>query len=163
MELRLGVCKTFTILDYRLVVFGDFNPYVLVRSVDDRWAVAKAERWRGCVGVSQELALHLYPYYGWSRVPVEADFIVEQAEPQPARRVVMVVPFGITEAVVRRQLTGYPLVEGSVALEYLEHIEFGNIASVEPPMSVLTESTQLKIIEKPVEDDAVVFGRRLKK
>jgi len=163
MELRLGVCKTFTILDYRLVVFGDFNPYVLVRSVDGRWAVAKAERWRGCVGVSQELALYLYPYYGWSRVPVEADFIVEQAEPQPARRVVMVVPFGITEAVVRRQLTGYPLVEGSVALEYLEHIEFGNIASVEPPMSVLTESTQLKIIEKPVEDDAVVFGRRLKK
>lgn len=163
MELRLGVCKTSTILDYRLVVFGDFNPYVLVRSVDGRWAVAKAERWRGCAGVSQELALYLYPYYGWSRIPVEADFVVERAEPQPARRVVMVVPFGITEAVVRRQLTGYPLVEGSVALEYLEHIEFGNIASVEPPMSVLTDSTQLKIIEKPVEDDAVVFGRRLKK
>ncbi len=64
---------------------------------------------------------------------MEADFIIEQTEPQPARRVVMVVPFGITEAVVRRQLTGYPLVEGSVALEYLEHIEFGYIASAEPP------------------------------
>jgi hypothetical protein len=163
MELRLGVCKTSSILDYRLVVFGDFSPYVLVRSVEGRRAVAKAERWRGCVGVSRELALYLYPYYGWGRVPVEADFIIEQTEPQPAKRVVMVVPFGITEVVVRRQLTGYPLVEGSVALEYLEHIEFGDIASVEPPLSVLTDSTQLKIIEKPVEDDAVVFGRRLKK
>jgi len=160
MELRLGVCKTSTILDYRLVVFGDFSPYVMVRCVDGRRAVAKAERWRGCVGVSRELALYLCPYYGWGRVPVEADFIIEQTEPQPARRVVMVVPFGITEAVVRRQLTGYPLVEGSVALEYLEHIEFGDIASVEPPMSILTDSTQLKIIEKPVGDDAVVFGRR---
>jgi hypothetical protein len=91
---------------------------------------------------------------------VEADFIVEQTEPQPARRVVMVVPFGITEAVVRRQLAGYPLVQGSVALEYLEHIEFGEIATVEPPMSVLTDSTQLRIVEKPVEDDTVVFGQR---
>jgi len=160
MKLKLGICKTSTILDYRFVVFGDFSPYVLVRSVDGRWAVAKAERWRGCVGVSRELALYLYPYYGWGRIPVESDFIIEQTEPQPARRVVMVVPFGITEAVVRRQLTGYPLVEGSVALEYLEHIEFGYIASVEPPLSVLTDSTQLKIIEKPVEDDVVVFGRR---
>jgi hypothetical protein len=160
MELRLGVCKTSTILDYRLVVFGDFSPYVLVRSVEGRRAVAKAEQWRGCVGVSRELALYLYPYYGWGRVPVEADFIVERTEPQPARRVVMVVPFGIMEAVVRRQLAGYPLVEGSVALEYLEHIEFGEIASVEPPLSVLMDSTQLKIFEKPVEDDTVVFGQR---
>jgi hypothetical protein len=160
MELRLGICKTSTILDYRFVIFGDFSPYVLVKSVDGRWAVAKTERWRGCVGVSRELALYLYPYYGWGRVPVEADFIIEQTEPQPARRVVIVVPFGITEVVVRRQLTGYPLVRGSVALEYLEHIEFGEIATVEPPMSVLTDSTQLKIVEKPVEDDTVVFTRR---
>jgi hypothetical protein len=162
MELRLEICKTSTILDYRLVVFGDFSPYVLVRSVDGRWAVAKAERWPGCVGVSRELALYLYPYYGWGRVPVGAAFTVERTEPQPARRVEMVVPFGITEAVVRRQLAGYPLVEGSVALEYLEHIEFGEIASVEPPMSVLADSTQLKILEKPVEDDVVVFGRERK-
>jgi hypothetical protein len=160
MELRLGVCKTSTILDYRLVVFGDFSPYVLVRSVDGRRAVAKAERWRGCVGVSRELALYLYPYYGWGRVPVEADFIVEQTEPQPARRVVMVVPFGITEAGGEAAAGRVPSGRGSVALEYLEHIEFGDIASVEPPMSVLTDSTQLKIIEKPVEDDAVVFGRK---
>jgi len=160
MKLKLGICKTSTILDYRFVVFGDFSPYVLVRSVDGRWAVAKAERWRGCVGVSRELALYLYPYYGWGRIPVESDFIIEQTEPQPARRVVMVVPFGITEAVVRRQLTGYPLVQGSVALEYLEHIEFGEITTVEPPMSVLTDSTLLRIVEKPVEDDVVVFGRR---
>jgi len=48
------------------------------------------------VDVSRELALYLYPYYGWGRVPVEADFLV-QTEPQPARRVA--VPFGITEAV----------------------------------------------------------------
>jgi hypothetical protein len=75
----------------------------------------------------------------------------------------MTVPFGISEAVVRRQLTGFPLVEGAVALEYLEHVEFGEIAHVEPPMSILADSTAIKLFEKPVDDEVVVFGPRLGK
>lgn len=161
MELWLGLCKTSTILDYRLVVFSDdLPPYVKVRSVDGREAVAKVERRRGCAGVSRELAFRLYPYYGWGRMSVEALFHVEPVEPPPARRVVMTVPFGISEVVVRRQLTGFPLVAGTVALEYLEHVEFGEIAHVEPPMSVLADSTVIKLFEKPVDDDVVVFGPR---
>jgi hypothetical protein len=164
VELRLGLCKTRTVLDYRLVIFsGDLPRYVKVRSADGREAVARVERWQGCVGVSRELALRLYPYYGWGRMLVEALFQVEPTEPQPASRVVMTVPFGISEAVVRRQLTGFPLVEGAVALEYLEHVEFGEIAHVEPPMSILTDSTAIKLFEKPVDDEVVVFGPRLGK
>jgi len=159
MELRLGICRTSTVLDYRMVLFGDFPPYVIVKSIDGRVVLAKTEHRQGCVGISRELAYYLYPYYGWGKMPVEALFLVEPAEPQPATRVVMTVPFGITETVVRRQLTGYPLVEGSVALEYLEHIEFGEIVHVEPKMSILTETTKLKIFEKPVEDNMVVFRR----
>jgi len=49
-------------MDYRLVVFGDFSPRVMVRGVDDRWAVAEAERWHGYVDVSRELALYFCPY-----------------------------------------------------------------------------------------------------
>ncbi len=160
MELWLSLCKTSTILDYRLVIFGEFPPYVKVRSIYGKEVLARTTQ-RDCVGVSRELALYLYPHYGWGKTPVEAPFFIEPTEPQPARRVVMTVPFGITEAVVRRQLTGYPLVTGSVALEYLEHVEFGEIVHVEPPMSILTDSTTLKIIEKPVEDEVILFRRRL--
>jgi len=164
VELRLGLCRTHTVLDYRLVIFsGDLPRYVKVRSADGREAVARVERWQGCVGVSRELALRLYPYYGWGRMPVEALFQVEPTEPQPASQVVMTVPFGISEAVVRRQLTGFPLVEGAVALEYLEHVEFGEIAHVEPPMSILADSTAIKLFEKPVDDEVVIFGPRLGK
>jgi hypothetical protein len=45
-----------------LVVFGDFSPYVMVRGVDDKWAVAEAKRRHGCVDVSRELALYLCHY-----------------------------------------------------------------------------------------------------
>ena len=45
-----------------MVVFGDFSPRVMVRGVDDRWAVAEAERWHGYVDVSRELALYFCPY-----------------------------------------------------------------------------------------------------
>jgi hypothetical protein len=59
---EVGGLQDSTILDCRLVVFGDFSPYVMVRGVDDKWAVAEAERWHGCVDVSRELALYLCPY-----------------------------------------------------------------------------------------------------
>jgi hypothetical protein len=96
---EVGGLQDSTILDYRLVVFGDFSPYVMVRCVDDKWAVAEAERWHGCVDVSRELALYLCPYYGWGRFPVEADVLIKQTESQPARHVVVAVPFSFTEAV----------------------------------------------------------------
>jgi hypothetical protein len=57
-----GCLQDSTILDYRLVVFGNISPYVMLRCVDDKWAVAEAKRWHGCVDVSRELALYLCPY-----------------------------------------------------------------------------------------------------
>jgi len=57
-----GGLQDSAIMDYRLVVFGDFSPRVMVRGIDDRWAVAEAERWHGCVDVSRELALYFCPY-----------------------------------------------------------------------------------------------------
>jgi hypothetical protein len=59
---EVGGLQDSTILDYRLVVFGNFSPYVMVRGGGDKWAVAGAERWRGCVDMSRELALYLCPY-----------------------------------------------------------------------------------------------------
>jgi hypothetical protein len=59
---EVGGLQDSTTLDYRLVVFGGFSPYVMVRGVDDKWALAEAERWHGCVDVSRELALYLCPY-----------------------------------------------------------------------------------------------------
>jgi hypothetical protein len=56
---EVGGLQDSTILGYRLVVFGDFSPYVMVGGVDDKWAVAEAERRHGCVGVSREIALYL--------------------------------------------------------------------------------------------------------
>jgi len=152
------MCLTRTILDYRPVVFLDLkSPYVEVRSRDGRWAVAKVEK-GPCVGVSREIAVMLYPYYGWRAMDVEAEFEISEAKPVEAARVVMKVPFGITEAVVRRQLTSFPVYEGVTALEYLDHVEFGEVVHVEPqPFAVLTNSTELKLIEVPVEDNTVVF------
>jgi len=69
--------------------------------------VAKAEK-GPCVGVSREIAVMLYPYYGWGAMDVEAEFEISEAKPVEAARVVMKVPFGITETVVRRQLTSFP-------------------------------------------------------
>jgi hypothetical protein len=59
---EVGGLQDSTILDYRLVVFGNFSPYVMVRGVDNKWAVAEAKRWHGCVDVSRELALYLCHY-----------------------------------------------------------------------------------------------------
>ncbi len=82
-------------------------------------------------------------------------------DPVRATRVVMRVPFGISEVVVRRQLEGYPIYEGSVALDYLEHIEFGEVVHVEPSQfSVLTSETKLRLVEVPVEDSEIIFLRR---
>ena len=117
----------------------------------------------------QEVALTaavnmLYPYYGWGAMDVEAYFEVSEANPVEATRVVMKVPFGITELVVRRQLTGFPIYEGTVALEYLDHVEFGEVVHVEPqPFAILTNNTALRLVEVPVEEDAVVFMMRGKR
>ncbi|MEM1596897.1 MAG: hypothetical protein QXP31_00710 [Pyrobaculum sp.] len=157
----LRLCKTRSILDYRPVVFlEEVGPYVEVRSRGGRRAVAKAAA-GPCRGVSREIAYLLYPYYGWERMDIEAEFYLEPASPPEATRVVMKVPFGISEQVVRRQLTGYPVYEGAVALEYLEHIEFGEVVHVEPqPFSVVGDNTKFRLVEIPVDHDAVVFMRR---
>lgn len=160
IAVELGLCRTHTVLDYRHVVFGDFGfEYALVESRDGRVALAKIIK-GDCVGVSRELAFHLYPYYGWGVLDIKAHFALTPTSPEPARRLLIRVPFGISEQVIRRQLTGYPLVEGAVALEYLEHVEYGEIVHVEPKPSVLADGTVIKIFEFPVEDDAVVFMRR---
>jgi len=160
----LRMCLTRTILDYRPVVFLDVEaPYVELRTRDGRRAIAKVEK-GPCIGVSRELAIMLYPYYGWGAMDVEAYFDVSEARPVEATRVVMKVPFGITEPVVRRQLTGFPIYEGTVALEYLDHVEFGEVVHVEPqPFAILTNNTALRLVEVPVEDDAVVFIMRGKR
>jgi hypothetical protein len=161
MELWLEMCQTGTILDHRLALFGNFPfSYAKIDSRDGRSTIARVERWRDCSGVSREVALRLYPYYGWGIIPVRALFFVEEAQPKRARRVIMEVPFGITEALIRRQLAGYPLAEGSIAIEYLGHIEFGEVVQVEPPMSVMSDSTELTLRERPVEDDVALFEMR---
>jgi hypothetical protein len=59
---EVGGLQDSTILDYRLVAFGGFSPYVMVRGGGDKWAVAGAKWWHGCVDASRELALYLCPY-----------------------------------------------------------------------------------------------------
>jgi hypothetical protein len=158
--MKLGMCKTSSILDYRAVVFLEGEGYVRVTATNGRSLVAKVVK-GPCLGVSREVALLLYPNYGWGKIPVEAEFAVEPTEPVKATRVVMRVPFGIGEVVVRRQLEGFPVYEGSVALEYLEHIEFGEVVHVEPAQfSVLAPDTKLRLVEVPVEDSEIVFVRR---
>jgi hypothetical protein len=80
------------------VVFGDFSPYVMVKrsTTSGPWLRRSGgmDAWT-CPGSS----LYLCPYYGWGRFPVEADFLTKQTESQPARHVVVAVPFSITEAV----------------------------------------------------------------
>ncbi|MEL9990007.1 MAG: hypothetical protein QXP98_03405 [Thermoproteus sp.] len=155
------LCKTYTILDYRFVLFLEGGPkYVELKSVDGRRGVARVEQ-GPCVGVSREVAYLLYPYYGWERMDVAARFEVVETTPKEAERVVMRVPFGINEMIVRRQLEGFPIYEGSIALEYMDHIEFGEVVHVEPaPFSILTEKTKLRLVEVPVEDTEVVYMRR---
>ncbi|RFA93808.1 hypothetical protein [Pyrobaculum aerophilum] len=156
----LPMCKTASILDYRPVVFLDGEGYVRVTADNGRSIVAKVVK-GPCKGVSREVAYLLYPYYGWGRMEVAAEFQIEPVDPVRATRVVMRVPFGISEVVVRRQLEGYPIYEGSVALEYLEHIEFGEVVHVEPSQfSVLTPETKLRLVEVPVEDSEIIFLRR---
>jgi hypothetical protein len=159
-SVRLGMCRTSSILDYRAVVFLEGEGYVKITAANGKSLVAKVMK-GPCPGVSREVAYLLYPNYGWGRLPVEAEFAVEPVEPVKATRVVMRVPFGIGEAVVRRQLEGFPVYEGSVALEYLEHIEFGEVVHVEPAQfSVLAPDTKLRLVEVPVDDSEVVFMRR---
>lgn len=164
MELRLGVCRTGTILDYRPVVFIEAkSDYVEIRSREGRRVVARVLK-GPCVGVSREVAYLLYPYYGWDHMEIQEVFYVEEVSPPPATRVVMKVPFGIGEVVIKRQLVGFPIYEGALALEYLEHIEYGEVVHVEPQnFSILREDTAMRIVEIPVADDAVVFmaGRRV--
>lgn len=158
--MRLGLCRTSSILDYRAVVFLEEEGYVKISATNGRSLIAKVAK-GPCIGVSREVALLLYPQYGWGKVPIEADFFIEPVEPVKATRVVMRVPFGIGEVVVRRQLEGFPVYEGSVALEYLEHIEFGEVVHVEPAQfSVLAPETKLRLVEVAVEDSEAVFMRR---
>ncbi|WP_333639481.1 hypothetical protein [Pyrobaculum aerophilum] len=154
----LGLCLTRSILDYRPVAFlKGWGPYAKLTATNGRSMYVRVLE-GPCVGVSREVALNLYPYYGWGRMGIEAEFGVEPADPPKAVRAVMRVPFGISEVVVRRQLEGFPLYEGSVALEYLEHVEFGEVVHVDPhPGAVLVPETRLRLVEVPVEDDAVVF------
>ncbi len=157
--MRLGMCKTSSILDYRAVMFLE-GGYVRVTAANDKSLVAKVTK-GPCLGVSREVAFLLYPHYGWGKIPVEAESAMEAVELVKATRVVTRVPFGIGEAVVRRQLEGFPVCEGSMALEYLEHVEFGEVVHVEPArFSVLAPDTTLRLVELPVEDSEVVFMRR---
>ncbi|MFN3805055.1 MAG: hypothetical protein ACK4SY_08360 [Pyrobaculum sp.] len=158
--MRLSLCRTKSLLDYRPVVFLDGEGYVELVSTDGRRVVARVMK-GPCVGVSREVAYLLYPYYGWDILDIDAEFSIREVNPPEAARVVMKVPFGIGEAVVRRQLAGFPIYEGTVALEYLEHVEFGEVAHVEPrPFSILTDNTRLRLVETPVEDTDVVFAQR---
>ncbi|MFN7105579.1 MAG: hypothetical protein ACK4M3_03220 [Pyrobaculum sp.] len=158
--MRLSLCRTRTVLDYRPVVFLDDEGYVEISSKEGRRVVAKVVK-GPCVGVSREVAYFLYPYYGWDILDIDAEFLIQKVNPPEATRVVMKVPFGIGEAVVRRQLAGFPIYEGTVALEYLEHIEFGEVAHVEPqPFSILTDNTRLRLVETPVEDTDIIFTPR---
>lgn len=158
---RMGMCKTGTILDYRPVVFTEGEGYLEVTSGGRSLVVKKVGG--PCVGVSREVAFLLYPQYGWGILDIEAEFSIREIKPTEARRIVMKVPFGIGEVVVRRQLSGFPIYEGHVALEYLEHVEFGEVVHVDPqPGSVLTEATQLRLVEVAVEDTDVVFVKRVK-
>ncbi|AEA12200.1 hypothetical protein TUZN_0710 [Thermoproteus uzoniensis 768-20] len=158
----LGLCKTGTVMDYRPVLFlEEGGGYAVVRSRSGRSAVVRVERGKQCVGVSREVALLLYPELGWEHMPVEAPFQIERADPVKATRVVMRVPFGIGEVVVRRQLLGYPIYEGAIALEFMDHIEFGEVVHVEPrDFSVVAEDTALRLVEVPVEENEIVYARR---
>ncbi|MGC9170814.1 MAG: hypothetical protein ACP5HD_08760 [Thermoproteus sp.] len=94
-------------------------------------------------------------------MPVEAPFQIERVDPVKATRVVMRVPFGIGEVVVRRQLLGYPIYERAIALEFMDHIEFGEVVHVEPrDFSVVAEDTALRLVEVPVEENEIVYARR---
>ncbi len=161
MELRLGMCKTGTVLDYRPVVFlNEEGGYVKVKSREGKFVIARVLK-NSCIGVSREVAYLLYPYYGWDRLKIEEVFYIEPTAPPAATRVVLKVPFGIGEVVIRRQLEGFPIYEGTVAIEYLEHIEYGEVVHVEPEnYSILNSDTAIRIIEIPVQDDAVVFTSR---
>lgn len=158
----LGLCKTKTIADYRPIIYlEEGEGYALVRSKSGRAVVAKVEAGRGCVGVSREVAVLLYPELGWEYMPVEAPFWIEEVEPLKASRVVMRVPFGIGEVLVRRQLLGYPIYEGAIALEFLDHIEFGEVVHVEPrDFSIVAENTDFRLVEVPVDENEVVYMRR---
>ncbi|MBP1448404.1 MAG: hypothetical protein JZD41_00045 [Thermoproteus sp.] len=148
------------ILNYRLVVFLRDPPsnYVEASSLDGRRALLRAMEGRECI--SREAALSLYPQLPWGLADVKAPFEVRPAEPVEAKRVVMSVPFGVTEALVRRQLEGFPLVEGSVALQYLSHIEFGEVVRLDPqPYSILTKTSILKIVEKPINRIDVIYSK----
>ncbi|CCC81080.1 hypothetical protein TTX_0409 [Thermoproteus tenax Kra 1] len=159
---QLKLCKTQSVLDYRLLLFYDIGAnYAEIFSRSGRRAVAKVEGGGRCKGVSRELALTLYPELGWEFLDVEAPFDIRPTDPVPATRVVMKVPFGVTEAVVRAQLKGYPLAEGTLALEAFGHIEFGEVVHVEPTeYAVLTDDTKLRLVEVPVEDDVIIYMRK---
>lgn len=141
----LRLCLTNSVLDYRSIVFLDGEGYVRVTANNGRSLVARLMK-GPCIGVSREVALMLYPYYGWGYMEVEAEFKIEPIKPIRATKIVIKVPYGITREAVRKQLEGFPIYRGFLALEYLGQVEFGEVVSVEPEQgSILTPETELRL------------------